>query len=177
MITSVAMMSVVATLISCIPQTLIFWIKNCTSLCVTYIRGFMTIKIENWRCCPSRPCRASWRTGLESSRSSSSPCSSSSSPWWSSPWSSSRDGEGQKQNVLNRKAWTYSSMFTQFRWLYHHLNHPILPRRQNFIPLLQDKDKNEYLLKASETYEPLNVNFVDLYQVRNWFTKSLPFHS
>ena len=30
----------------------------------------------------------------------------------------------------------------------------------------QDKDKNEYLLKASETYEPLNVNFVDLYQVK-----------
>ena len=137
----------------------------------------MTIKIENWRCCPSRPCRASWRTGLESSRSSSSPCSSSSSPWWSSPWSSSRDGEGQKQNVLNRKAWTYSSMFTQFRWLYHHLNHPILLSCQNFISLLlQDKDKNEYLLKASETYEPLNVNFVDLYQVRNWFTKPLPFH-
>ena len=46
--------------------------------------------------------------------------------------------------------------------------HPILPRCQNFISLLlQDKDKNEYLLKASETYEPLNVNFVDLYQVRN----------
>ena len=30
----------------------------------------------------------------------------------------------------------------------------------------QDKDKNEYLLKSSETYEPLNVNFVDLYQVK-----------
>ena len=135
----------------------------------------MTIEIENQRCCPSRPCRASWRTGLGFSRSSSSPCSSSSSPWWSSPWSSSRDGEGQKQNVLNRKAWTCSSMFTQFRWHYH--LHQILPRCQNFISLLQDKDKNEYLLKASETYEPLNVNFVDLYQVRNWFTKPSPFQS
>merc|ERR1711997_907519 len=31
---------------------------------------------------------------------------------------------------------------------------------------IQDKDKNEYLLKASETYEPLNVNFVDLYQTQ-----------
>ena len=34
----------------------------------------------------------------------------------------------------------------------------------------QDADKNEYLLKASETYEPLNVNFVDLYQVRIQFS-------
>ena len=62
--------------------------------------------------------------------------------------------------------------------LYHHLNHPILPSCQNFISLLlQDKDKNEYLLKASETYEPLNVNFVDLYQVRNCFTKPSQFQS
>ena len=54
----------------------------------------------------------------------------------------------------------------------------ILPSCQNFISLLlQDKDKNEYLLKASETYEPLNVNFVDLYQVRNLFTKPSQFQS
>ena len=43
---------------------------------------------------------------------------------------------------------------------------PLSRHQFHLVFFKQDADKNEYLLKASETYEPLNVNFVDLYQVR-----------
>ena len=47
---------------------------------------------------------------------------------------------------------------------------PLSRHQFHLVFFKQDADKNEYLLKASETYEPLNVNFVDLYQVRIQFS-------
>ena len=55
-------------------------------------------------------------------------------------------------------------------------NNAIIKTTSFIFSVAQDKDKNEYLLKASETYEPLNVNFVDLYQVRIHFGRSKILH-